>query len=124
MPEGTFIPILTTFRSITDSRRNSTEISQNLMKSFDKVPLNSDHTQADGQAEMQPSTSAHIDIRPRTLALTISASPLSENEEGTGLMFNQMTQTVGTDMPTCKKCRQMSLIAKKSRRKVHKWPSI
>ena len=41
MPEGTFIPISTTFRTIADSRRAAMGASRNLLQTFDQLPIRS-----------------------------------------------------------------------------------
>ena len=86
MPEETFIPISTTFKSIADSRRATAGASWNLLETFDKLPISSN----DPPVAMQFQTSVPIDIVPTVQA---SPSPLSVTEEGSGLMLNEITQT-------------------------------
>ena len=83
MPQGTFIPISTMFKSITDSKRTSSEVLQNLMTTFDQLPKLSQ--------EAQIATPAPI---------TIAPTDLNNMEVETGLLMSQMTQTDVIGMPT------------------------
>ena len=76
MPKGTFIPISTTFRSIADSKRSSSEVSQNLMTTFDKLPKILQEAQI-----------------ARPAPITIAPTELNNMEVETGLLTSQMTQT-------------------------------
>ena len=82
MPEGTFIHISTTFRWIADSKRSSSEVSWNLMTTFDKLPKKSQ-----GQIA-------------RPAPITIAPTELTNMEVETGLLMSQMTQTDVIGMPT------------------------
>ena len=83
MPEGIFIPISTMFRSIADSKRSSSEVSHNLMTTFDKLPKNSQ----EGQVA-------------RPAPITIAPTELNNMEVETSLLTSQMTQTDVIGMPT------------------------
>ena len=91
MPEGTFIPISTTFKFIADSRRAAVPASRNLLETFDKLPISS----KDPPVAMQSETSVAIDIVPTGQA---SPSPLNVSDEGSGLMMNEITQTDNADI--------------------------
>ena len=83
MPEGTFIPISTTFRSIADSKRTSSEVSWNLMTTFDQLPKISEEAKI-----------------ARPAPITIAPTELNNMEVETGLLMSQMTQTEVIGMPT------------------------
>ena len=82
IPQGTFIPISTTFKSITDSKRTSSEVSWNLITTFD-----------------QPKLSQEAQIA-RPAPITIAPTDLNNMEVETGLLMSQMTQTDIIGMPT------------------------
>ena len=83
MPEGTFIPISTSFRLISDSRGSSSEVSWNLMTTFDKFPK-----------KLQEGQIA------RPAPITIAPTELTNIEVETSLLMSQMTQTDVIGMPT------------------------
>ena len=83
MPQGTFIPISTTFKSITDSKRTSSEVSQNLMTTFHQLPKLSQEAQI-----------------ARPAPITIVPTDLNNMEVETSLLMSQMTQTDVIAMPT------------------------
>ena len=75
MPTGTFIPISTTFKSIQDARKTPTEVSRNLLSTFNEASIKSP----------QPS---QIVIKPTPVEIRIS-----DIDEDIGLMINEEIQT-------------------------------
>ena len=75
MPTGTFIPISTTFKSIQDACKTPTEVSRNLLSTFNEASIKSP----------QPS---QIVIKPTPVEIRIS-----DIDEDIGLMINEEIQT-------------------------------
>ena len=75
MPTRTFIPISMTFKSIQDARKTPTEVSQNLLSTFNEASIKSP----------QPS---QIVIKPTPVEIRIS-----DVDEDIGLMINEEIQT-------------------------------
>ena len=75
MPTGTFIPISTTFKSIQDARKTPTEVSRNLLSTFNEASIKSPQA-------------SQIVIKPTAVEITIS-----DVDEDIGLMINEEIQT-------------------------------
>ena len=104
MPQGTFIPISTTFRSIADSRRSSSEVLRNLMTTFDKLPKTSSDRQQASELHLQPSGSSHLEstARPSPITIAPTESGNSECKEVQTTEIEIDSREVQTEIGQCK----------------------
>ena len=104
MPQGTFIPISTMFRSIADSRRSSSEVSQNLMTTFDKLLKTLPDGHQASELHLQPSGSSHLEstARPSPITIAPTESGNSEFKEVQTAEIEIDSRQVQTEIGQCK----------------------